>query len=59
LSGLRYIENSITLAELPEVYYLQARYRLLKFDLKFHERRMPYDAQYLGHICLAAVLGCR
>src|SRR6266478_5190901 len=39
LSGLRYLENSITLAELPAVSSLPARYRLLQFDLKFRETK--------------------
>ena len=34
LSGLRYLENSITLAELPAVSSLPARYRLLQFDFE-------------------------
>jgi hypothetical protein len=39
LSGLRYLENSITLAELPAVSSLPARYRLLQLDLKFRETK--------------------
>jgi len=39
LSGLRYLENSITLAELPAVSSLPARYRLLQFALKFRETK--------------------
>jgi hypothetical protein len=39
ISGLRYLENSITLAELPAVSCLPARYRLLQFDLKFRETK--------------------
>ena len=39
LSGLRYLENSITLAELAAVSSLPARYRLLQFDLKFRETK--------------------
>ena len=39
LSGLRYLENSITLAESPAVSSLPARYRLLQFDLKFRQTK--------------------
>jgi hypothetical protein len=39
LSDLRYLENSITLAELPAVSSLPARYRLLQLDLKFLETK--------------------